>query len=315
MQSIFGDIKYKENELMSGHTTFKIGGPAKYFFTPNTDEEIVRIINICRSNNIRYMIMGNGSNMLFGDEGFDGAIIQVYNNYNIIDVHQDGLYAKAGALLSKLAAVARDSSMTGMEFAAGIPGTLGGAVVMNAGAYGGEMKDIIEYVDVLELDGIVKRYTCEGMEFGYRKSIISEDKIVLGAKLKLSKGDKDKIQARMEELKEARMSKQPLELPSAGSTFKRPEGYFATRFPEEYGLESLKNMIAFGGSPRASINLALAAKAYAFIKRRGYVIPEDVRSVAHDVLRHRIGLTYEAEANNMTSEEIISEILNSVEVP
>lgn len=240
MQSIFRDINYRENELMSGHTTFKIGGPAKYFFTPHTSEEIVNIINLCRSYNIKYMIMGNGSNMLFNDDGFDGAIIQIYNNYNIIDVCQDGLYANAGALLSKLAAVARDNSMTGMEFAAGIPGTLGGAVVMNAGAYGGEMKDIIEYVDVLELDGTVKRYNCQGMEFGYRKSIISEDKIVLGAKLKLSMGDKDKIQVRMEELKEARMSKQPLDLPSAGSTFKRPEGYFAAKLIDDSGLRGLK---------------------------------------------------------------------------
>ncbi len=236
MQSIFGDISYKENELMSGHTTFRIGGPAKYFFAPKTDEEIVKIINICRANNIRYMIMGNGSNMLFGDQGFDGAIIQIYNNYNIIDVREDGIYANAGALLSRLAAIARDNSMTGMEFAAGIPGTLGGAVVMNAGAYGGEMKDIIEYVDILEQDGTVKRYTCENMEFGYRKSIITGDRIVLGAMLKLSKGDKALIQVKMDELKMARSSKQPLELPSAGSTFKRPEGYFAAKLIDDAGL-------------------------------------------------------------------------------
>ena len=236
MQSIFGDISYKENELMSRHTTFRIGGPAKYFFTPETDEEIVKIISICRSNSIRFLIMGNGSNMLFSDQGFDGAIIQIYNNYSIIDVREDGIYANAGALLSKLAAIARDNSMTGMEFAAGIPGTLGGAVVMNAGAYGGEMKDIIEYVDILEQDGTVKRYNCDSMEFGYRKSIVSHDKIVLGAKLKLTKGDKALIQARMDELKEARSSKQPLELPSAGSTFKRPEGYFAAKLIDDAGL-------------------------------------------------------------------------------
>ncbi len=240
MQSIFGDINYKENELMSGHTTFRIGGPAKYFFTPKTDEEIVKIINICKSHNIRYMIMGNGSNMLFGDQGFDGAIIQIYSNYNLIDGREDGIYAHAGALLSKIAAVARDGSMTGMEFAAGIPGTLGGAVVMNAGAYGGEMKDIVEYVDILESDGTVKRYSCDDMEFGYRKSIITEDKIVLGAKLKLKKGGRKAIQARMDELKIARSSKQPLELPSAGSTFKRPEGYFAAKLIDDSGLRGFK---------------------------------------------------------------------------
>ncbi len=236
MQSIFGDIKCKENELMSFHTTFKIGGAAKYFFTPDTVEEIVRIINICRAHNIKHMIIGNGSNILFSDEGYDGAIIQIYGNYNHIDEYEDGLYACAGALLSKLAAVARDKSMTGMEFAAGIPGTLGGAVVMNAGAYGGEMKDIIEYVDILEADGSVKRYSCDAMGFGYRKSIVTEDRIVLGAKLKLAKGDKRVIQARMDELKEARTSKQPLEFPSAGSTFKRPEGYFAGKLIDDSGL-------------------------------------------------------------------------------
>lgn len=221
---------------MSGHTTFRIGGPAKYFFTPATDEEIVKIIDICRSHNIRYMIMGNGSNVLFSDQGFDGAIIQIYNNYNMTDVHQDGIYANAGALLSRLAAIARENSMTGMEFAAGIPGTLGGAVVMNAGAYGGEMKDIIEYVDILEVDGSVRRYSCDDMGFGYRKSIVTEDRIVLGAKIKLAKGDQTAIQAKMDELKEARTSKQPLEFPSAGSTFKRPEGYFAGKLIDDSGL-------------------------------------------------------------------------------
>lgn len=241
MQSIFHDINYNENELMSNHTTFRIGGPAKYFFAPRTHEEMVGIINICKSHNIRYMVMGNGSNMLFSDQGFDGAIIQIYSNYNQIDVCEDGIYANAGALLSKLAAVARDNSMTGMEFAAGIPGTLGGAVVMNAGAYGGEMKDIIDYVDVLEQDGAVKRYTCDGMEFGYRKSIISEGKIVLGAKLKLAKGEPEAIQARMDELKNARISKQPLELPSAGSTFKRPEGYFAAKLIDDSGLRGYRS--------------------------------------------------------------------------
>ncbi len=240
MQSIFNDINYKDSELMSCHTTFRIGGPAKYFFSPTTVEEILRIIDICKANNVKYMILGNGSNMLFGDKGYDGAIIQIYSNYNKIEVSQDGIYAEAGALLSKLAAVARDNSLTGMEFAAGIPGTLGGAVVMNAGAYGGEMKDIIEYVDILESDGTVKRYPCEAMGFGYRKSIVTEDKIVLGAKLRLEQGDVNSIQSRMDELKVARTSKQPLDLPSAGSTFKRPEGYFAAKLIDDSGLRGYK---------------------------------------------------------------------------
>lgn len=240
MHSIFQDIKFKENELMSGHTTFRIGGPARYFFTPKSHVELSRIISLCRLNNIKYMVMGNGSNLLFSDQGFDGAVIQIYGNYNEIDVGEDAIWANSGVLLSKLAVIAKDNYLTGMEFAAGIPGTLGGAIVMNAGAYGGEMKDIVEYVDVLEQDGAVKRYTCENMEFGYRKSIISEDKIVLGAKLKLAKGDKKLIKARMDELKEARVSKQPLDLPSAGSTFKRPEGYFAAKLIDDSGLRGYR---------------------------------------------------------------------------
>lgn len=240
MQSIFQDIELKKDELMSCHTTFRIGGPAKYFFAPKSQDEILRIIDICKKNDIRYMIMGNGSNVLFSDKGYDGAIIQIYNSYCDIEILEDGLYAKAGALLSKLATVARDNSMTGMEFAAGIPGTLGGAIVMNAGAYGGEMKDIVEYVELLLPDGTVDRVLCDNMKFGYRESIVSKDMIVLGAKLKLKKGDKNLIQSKMDELKEARTSKQPLDLPSAGSTFKRPEGYFAAKLIDDSGLRGFK---------------------------------------------------------------------------
>ncbi|MBR3598781.1 MAG: UDP-N-acetylmuramate dehydrogenase [Lachnospiraceae bacterium] len=287
MHNIFGNISYKLNELMSGHTTFHIGGPAKYFFTPETDDEIVKIIDICKAQNIRYLIMGNGSNMLFSDQGFDGAIIQIYNNFNLIDVQEDGIYANAGALLSKLAALARDNSMTGMEFAAGIPGTLGGAVVMNAGAYGGEMKDIIEYVDVLESDGTVKRYNCENMEFGYRKSIISDDKIVLGAKLRLAKGDKTLIQAKMDELKIARTSKQPLELPSAGSTFKRPEGYFAAKLIDDSGLRGYKS----GGA-------MVSEKHCGFVVNYDKATCKDVLEViehVQDVVEEKYGVRLEPE--------------------
>lgn len=240
MRGIFQDIDYVENELLSRHTTFKIGGPARYFFTPKTHEEIIKIIACCKKHDIRYLIIGNGSNILFSDEGFDGAIIQIYGGCNDIEIQKDGLYAKAGALLSKIAAVARDNSMTGMEFAAGIPGTLGGAIVMNAGAYGGEMKDIVEYVDLLTEDGRPERVFCENMNFGYRRSIITKDMVVVGAKLKLSPGDIMAICARMDELKAARTSKQPLDMPSAGSTFKRPEGYFAAKLIDDSGLRGFK---------------------------------------------------------------------------
>lgn len=240
MQGIFSSIKNLKSEPMKNHTTFKIGGPAKYVFMPDNKDEIISIINYCKNNNERYMILGNGSNVLFMDEGFDGIIIQIYSNMNDIIQDNNIIYAQAGALLSKIANLAKDNSLTGMEFAAGIPGTLGGALVMNAGAYGGEMKDIVDYVDVLESNGKIVRYSCEDMDFSYRHSVIDDDKIILGAALKLSKGKKEEIVAKMNELKESRVSKQPLEYPSAGSTFKRPQGYFAGKLIQDAGLKGYK---------------------------------------------------------------------------
>lgn len=237
MSVLLDDIKHLQFEPMKNHTTFRIGGPAKHFYMPASVEELILVIEACRKSNEKYMILGNGSNVLFMDQGYDGVIIQIYSNMNSIKIEDDVIYAEAGALLSKVASFARDNELTGMEFAAGIPGTLGGAVVMNAGAYGGEMKDIIEYVDVLEEDLTVKRYLCDEMEFGYRHSIVDGSKVVLGAAIKLDKGDVESINKKMAELKEARVSKQPLEYPSAGSTFKRPEGYFAGKLIEDSGLK------------------------------------------------------------------------------
>jgi len=240
MQYNFDDIKYLQSEPLSKHTTFRIGGPAKYFFMPKNSDEIKYIINYCKENNERYLILGNGSNVLVADEGFDGCLIQIYNNMNSITVDGEYIYAQAGALLSKVANIARDNSLTGMEFAAGIPGTIGGAIVMNAGAYGGEMKDIVEYVDILEDDGEIKRYACKDMQFEYRKSIVDSNKVVLGVMLKLNTGNIDLINERMDELKNARISKQPLEYPSAGSTFKRPKGYFAAKLIDDCGLRGYR---------------------------------------------------------------------------
>ncbi|MBO5424176.1 MAG: UDP-N-acetylmuramate dehydrogenase [Lachnospiraceae bacterium] len=237
MSVLLDDIKHLQFEPMKNHTTFRIGGPAKHFYMPASVEELILVIEACRKSNEKYMILGNGSNVLFMDQGYDGVIIQIYSNMNSIKIEDDVIYAEAGALLSKVASFARDNELTGMEFAAGIPGTLGGAVVMNAGAYGGEMKDIIEYVDILEEDLTVKRYLCDEMEFGYRHSIVEGSKVVLGAAIKLDKGDVESINKKMAELKEARVSKQPLEYPSAGSTFKRPEGYFAGKLIEDSGLK------------------------------------------------------------------------------
>lgn len=240
MQNILNDIECRKDEPMKKHTTFRIGGPARFFYVPKNIEELKLIIQYCKNEKLKYMIIGNGSNMLFLDEGFDGAVICVGNSMSNINVDNISIYAEAGALLSKVASSARDAGLTGMEFAAGIPGTIGGAIVMNAGAYGGEMKDIVSFVDILEADGNLRRYSNEEMQFGYRRSIVDADKVVVGVELKLACGNVDDINARMDELKTARVSKQPLEFPSAGSTFKRPEGYFAGKLIDDCGLRGYR---------------------------------------------------------------------------
>lgn len=232
------EIKHKDNEKLCYYSTFRIGGAAKRIFMPKDASELSLLVNYCKENGERYLVIGNGSNLLFSDEGFDGYIIKT-NDMNSVYVDENRIYASAGAMLSKVSSVAKDNGLKGMEFAAGIPGTIGGAIVMNAGAYGGEMKDIVEYVDILEF-GSIKRYLCEDMEFAYRKSIVDEDKIVIGVGLKLEKGDVALIEQKMQELKEARVSKQPLEYPSAGSTFKRPEGYFAAKLIDDCGLRGYR---------------------------------------------------------------------------
>lgn len=232
-------ILYKENEPMSKHSTFRIGGPARYFITPKDIKQLQQAIVACKETSIPYMILGNGSNVLFLDEGYNGAVIAIGDAMSDITIDGTTIYAQAGAMLAKVSMLAKNESLTGMEFASGIPGTIGGAIVMNAGAYGGEMKDIVVSVDLLE-DGEVRTYTCEQMQFAYRHSIVDNTKIVVGVTLRLEQGNQDEINARMEELKTARVTKQPLEYPSAGSTFKRPEGYFAAKLIDDCGLRGFR---------------------------------------------------------------------------
>ena len=240
MNLMMEEIKILEQEPMQKHTTFRVGGAAKYFAMPKNTEEIQALIAYCREQKLSYYVLGNGSNVLFTDDGYDGRIIQIGSAMSTIQVVGNSMYVQAGAILAKTAKLAYEEGLTGMEFAAGIPGSVGGAVVMNAGAYGGEMKDIVAYVDVLSTDGALRRYTGDEMEFGYRHSIIDADKIVVGVGLTLNKGDKTAILDRMNELAEARRSKQPLEYPSAGSTFKRPEGYFAAKLIDDSGLRGYR---------------------------------------------------------------------------
>ena len=225
------------NEQMSRHTTFRTGGPASLFLRPRTTEEIKGVLKLLKRAEVDFFILGNGSNLLVSDKGYDGVVISLSNFADIQIEDETLINAQAGAMNSAIASVARDNSLAGFEFAAGIPGTIGGAMIMNAGAYGGEMKDITKQVKVLTTDGEIIRLDNETMKFGYRTSAIKgKDFVVLSALLELKKGNKEEISAQMQELAIKRKEKQPLEYPSVGSTFKRPEGYFAGKLIEDSGL-------------------------------------------------------------------------------
>lgn len=239
--SILKEEQVKKDEPMKSHTTFRVGGPAAYFVTPQTAEEVAKVMEVCIQEKVPYYIVGNGSNLLVSDKGYEGVIIQIYKQMNQVEVEGIQIRAQAGALLSMIAKRALDAELTGFEFAAGIPGTLGGACVMNAGAYGGEMKDVLQSVTVLTDKGEVKTLAKEELELGYRTSVIAKKGyIVLEAVIELQKGAKEAIRAVMDDLKERRVTKQPLEYPSAGSTFKRPEGYFAGKLIQDAGLRGFR---------------------------------------------------------------------------
>lgn len=230
-----------EMEPLKKHTTFRIGGPADFFVRPNQMQQLAKIVAFCREHSVPYFLLGNGSNLCVSDEGYRGVMIQIFQNMSKLTIQGNRLIADAGVLLSKAANQAAEEGLTGMEFASGIPGTLGGAIVMNAGAYGGEMKDIVENVTVLTPEGELRRLSLQELGFGYRTSCIEkEGMIVLSVELLLSQGEKEEIRKTMEELRRRRIEKQPLEYPSAGSTFKRPEGYFAGKLIMDSGLRGYR---------------------------------------------------------------------------
>ena len=240
IKTIVDENRIRLQEPMSRHTTFRIGGMAEIFLIP-TIKEAVDVIALCRAKKIPYTIIGNGSNLLVGDKGIPGVVIEFGVNASSIEVKENMIHAEAGALLSKVAHKALEASLGGMEFAAGIPGSIGGAVVMNAGAYGGEMKDILVSADLLNKDGEVVEVPVEEISLSYRHSRVMETgEVVLGVTLKLVSGEKEKIEAVMQELRQKRQEKQPLEFPSAGSTFKRPEGYFAGKLIMDAGLRGYR---------------------------------------------------------------------------
>ncbi|MDD4780118.1 MAG: UDP-N-acetylmuramate dehydrogenase [Tissierellia bacterium] len=228
------------NEPMKSHTYFKIGGPADLFVEPQSIDELKIILNLINKYNINYFVIGNGTNLLVSDEGFRGIIIKIGEKFNYINKEGNTVTVGSGTLLSVLSKYLARESLEGFEFASGIPGLLGGAVSMNAGAYGGEMKDVIKSVKCIDKNGNLFNFTNEEMDFSYRHSRVSDSQlIVLEAAISLNPGNKDHIFEKIKELNEMRTSKQPLNLPSAGSTFKRPLNGYASKLIEEAGLKGL----------------------------------------------------------------------------
>ena len=285
---IVGEENVHTDEPMSRHTTFRIGGNADYFVKPGNADEVPAVIVVCREYNIPYFILGNGSNLLVSDDGYRGMIINIMDNMDSVTVDGRIITAQAGAMLVRVSVMARDNALTGLEFASGIPGTIGGAVYMNAGAYGGEMKNVVKTVRAIDEYGRIYELDSEKMDFSYRHSIVEERKlIVLEVTLELEHGSREAIDDRMKELAEARRSKQPLEYPSAGSTFKRPEGYFAGKLIMDAGLRGY----SVGGAQ-------VAEKHCGFVINKGGATASDVveliRDVQHDV-DDKFGVTLEPE--------------------
>lgn len=230
-------MEVRINEPMKRHTSFRAGGNAEWFCIPETAEELRAVLSVCEKNNMPWYIVGNGSNLLVSDQGFSGVIIST-EKFDRLDVDGNRIMAGAGRLLSQTANAAWKAGLSGFEFAAGIPGSIGGAVVMNAGAYGSEMKNVLKSVTVLAPNGEIKKLKTEELSLGYRESCILKcGYVVLEAELALSHGEPEQIRAVMDDLAARRKEKQPLEYPSAGSTFKRPEGYFAGKLIEDAGLK------------------------------------------------------------------------------
>lgn len=232
------DIKI--DEPMKKHISFRVGGPADILVKPRTEDQIKNVINLLKKEEVPYLVIGNGSNLLVKDGGIRGVVVEISDNFNKFEIDGNIVNAQSGVLLAVLGKAILGAELKGFEFAAGIPGTLGGALTMNAGAYGGEMKDIVKSVKVMDEEGNIKELTNEQMEFGYRKStVIKNNYIVLSAKIKLEDGNYDEIKELMADLAQRRVKNQPLNLPSAGSTFKRPEGHFAGKLIDDAGLRGL----------------------------------------------------------------------------
>lgn len=275
-------------EPMSRHTTFRIGGEAACFIRISSEEQLRKLIPYFENVGVEYFVLGKGSNLLVGDKGYPGVILQISDACQQIEAEENRLQVQAGAALSKVALFAMERGLEGLEFAAGIPGTVGGGVVMNAGAYGGEMKQVVESVRVLSSEGEILTLDNGTMEFGYRTSIIrNRNFTVLSVTFRLREGNREEIRARIGDFQKRRMEKQPLNYPSAGSTFKRPEGYFAGKLIMDAGLRGFQI-----GDARVS------DKHCGFVVNVGKATARDVTDVIEEVqerVRERFGVSLERE--------------------
>lgn len=274
LNSVCKTTEIKTEISLSDYTTFQVGGPAEIFATPD-ESDLISILTYCVENKIDYTVLGHGSNVLVSDKGIKGVVLVIGKAMSEVLVSGTKIYAKAGALLSSVARSAVGNSLTGFEFAAGIPGTVGGACVMNAGAYDGEMKNVLESIRVFDPRNCkVKELSAKDLDLGYRHSIIPEKEyIVLEAVLNLTEGDVNSIQAKMDDFAKKRREKQPLEYPSAGSTFKRPEGYFAGQLIQEARLRG----VCVGDAQ-------VSDKHCGFIINRGNAAAADIRDLIYEVI-------------------------------
>lgn len=290
--NITGKDNVRINEPMKNHTTFKIGGPAQYYVTPESVTQIQEVVSLCRNMNIPLHVIGNGSNILVGDDGVDGVVLALFNTFSDYEIKDNVITAQAGMSLIKLAVIALREGLTGLEFASGIPGSVGGAVYMNAGAYDGQMKDVVTSVTVLDEAGNIRILGRDELDMGYRTSAVAKNNmIVLQVVIELKSGDKEQIKAQMNQLSELRKQKQPLEYPSAGSTFKRPEGYFAGKLIADAGLKGY----SIGGA-------AVSEKHAGFVVNMGGATAKDVVELT-DYIKKRImeqfGVTLELEVKRI----------------
>ncbi len=279
-------------EEMKYHTTFRVGGPAHFFVTPKTEEQLQSVLKLCKETDTPWFILGRGSNLLVSDRGFDGVVIHMQKHWNHYHTEENRIFAQAGAMMSAVSQEALRNGLTGFEFASGIPGTIGGGLRMNAGAYGGEMKQVVLSAKVMDSNGTVLELSKDELELGYRTSTIGRNGyIALSCVIGLQPGDPDCIRSTMEEMNAKRRQKQPLEYGSAGSTFKRPDGYFAGKLIQDAGLKGF------------SIGDAQVSEKHAgFVINRGNAKAADIMKLCKEVSRRvheQFGVNLEMEVRRL----------------